>query len=93
MKIWYLTAISLTAVLFAVGCGSDENSSNGNNDGPEIGGQGEDIPAIEKDTVGFGVGKYDKEIREGRISVDSFYIFDNGQRRFLLRLFRLHANP
>ena len=81
MKIWCLTAIGFAAALFAVGCGSDGNPSNGNNNGPDIGGQGEDIPAIVNDTVGFGVGKYDKEIREGRISVDSFYIFDKGTWR------------
>ena len=36
---------------------------------------------IEKDTTGFGAGNYDKEIREGRVSHDTYYIFDNGAWR------------
>lgn len=31
---------------------------------------------IEKDTVGFGPGEYDREIREGKINHDAFYIFE-----------------
>ena len=33
--------------------------------------------AIEKDTVGFGRGLYDKEVREGQINFDTYYIFEN----------------
>ncbi len=36
---------------------------------------------IEKDTAGFGPGTYDKEIREGRVSHDTYYIFDSGAWR------------
>ena len=36
---------------------------------------------MEKDTAGFGPGTYDKEIREGRVSHDSYYIFDSGAWR------------
>ena len=36
---------------------------------------------IEKDTAGFGPGEYDKEIREGRVSHDTYYIFDSGAWR------------
>ena len=36
---------------------------------------------IEKDTAGFGPGAYDKEIREGRVNHDSYYIFDSGTWR------------
>lgn len=36
---------------------------------------------IEKDTAGFGPGAYDKEIREGRVSHDTYYIFDSGAWR------------
>ena len=36
---------------------------------------------IEKDTAGFGPGAYDKEVREGRVSHDSYYIFDSGAWR------------
>ncbi|MBR6453005.1 MAG: histidine phosphatase family protein [Fibrobacter sp.] len=32
--------------------------------------------AIEKDTAGFGPGEYDKEVREGRVNHDSYYIFE-----------------
>ena len=32
---------------------------------------------MEKDTAGFGPGTYDKEIREGRVSHDTYYIFDS----------------
>lgn len=31
---------------------------------------------IEKDTAGFGPGAYDKEVREGRVSHDTYYIFE-----------------
>lgn len=34
---------------------------------------------IEKDTIGFGPGKYDKEIREGQINIGTFYIYENSQ--------------
>ena len=36
---------------------------------------------MEKDTAGFGPGTYDKEIREGRVSHDTYYIFDSGAWR------------
>lgn len=36
---------------------------------------------MEKDTVGFGVGEYDKEIREGRVIHDNYYIYDAGTWR------------
>ena len=36
---------------------------------------------IEKDTAGFGPGAYDKEVREGRVSHDSYNIFDSGAWR------------
>ena len=36
---------------------------------------------MEKDTVGFGPGEYDKEVREGRVIHDNYYIFDNGAWR------------
>jgi broad specificity phosphatase PhoE len=36
---------------------------------------------IEKDTAGFGPGAYDKEIREGHVSHDTYYIFDSGAWR------------
>ena len=36
---------------------------------------------IEKDTAGFGLGNYDKEIREGHVSHDTYYIFDNSTWR------------
>ena len=36
---------------------------------------------IEKDTAGFGPGEYDKEIREGRVNHDTYYIFDSGTWR------------
>ena len=36
---------------------------------------------MEKDTAGFGTGTYDKEIREGRVSHDTYYIFDSGTWR------------
>lgn len=32
--------------------------------------------AIEKDTAGFGVGLYDKEIREGKVNYGSYYIYE-----------------
>ena len=83
MKIWNLTAIGFAATLFAAGCASDESPASPNDigSGNKPIEQDENLPAIAIDTVGFGVGKYDKEIREGRISVDSFYIFDNGTWR------------
>ena len=31
---------------------------------------------IEKDTAGFGPGEYDKEVREGRVNHDAYYIFE-----------------
>ncbi len=31
---------------------------------------------IEKDTAGFGPGTYDREVREGRVSHDTYYIFE-----------------
>lgn len=37
--------------------------------------------AIEKDTAGFGAGEYDREVREGRVNHDNFYIFDSGKWR------------
>lgn len=37
--------------------------------------------AIEKDTAGFGAGEYDREIREGRVNHDTYYIFDSGKWR------------
>lgn len=37
--------------------------------------------ALEKDTVGFGPGEYDKEIREGLVNHDINYIYDNGKWR------------
>ncbi len=37
--------------------------------------------AIEKDTAGFGAGEYDKEVREGRVNHDNYYIFDAGRWR------------
>ena len=37
--------------------------------------------AIEKDTAGFGAGEYDREVREGRVNHDNYYIFDAGQWR------------
>ena len=36
---------------------------------------------MEKDTVGFGPGEYDKEIREGRVVHDNYYIYDAGAWR------------
>lgn len=36
---------------------------------------------MEKDTVGFGPGEYDREIREGRVIHDNYYIFDAGTWR------------
>lgn len=36
---------------------------------------------IEKDTVGFGEGEYDREIREGRVIHDNYYIYDAGAWR------------
>ena len=36
---------------------------------------------MEKDTVGFGSGEYDKEVREGRVIHDNYYIYDNGAWR------------
>ena len=50
MKIWYLTAIGFAAALFAVGCGSDGNPSNGNN-GSENGGQNEPVSQFDSLTV------------------------------------------
>ncbi|WP_290725662.1 histidine phosphatase family protein [Fibrobacter sp. UBA2449] len=37
--------------------------------------------AIEKDTAEFGAGEYDREIREGRVNHDNYYIFDGGKWR------------
>ena len=37
--------------------------------------------AIEKDTAGFGPGEYDREVREGRVNHDNYYIFDAGSWR------------
>ena len=37
--------------------------------------------ALEKDTVGFGPGAYDKEIREGRVNHETSYIYDGGKWR------------
>ena len=37
--------------------------------------------AIERDTAGFGPGEYDREVREGRVDHDSYYIFDAGKWR------------
>ena len=31
---------------------------------------------IEKDTIGFGPGKYDKEIREGLVNTGNFYLYE-----------------
>ena len=36
---------------------------------------------MEKDTAGFGQGDYDREIREGRVIHDNYYIFDKGAWR------------
>lgn len=35
---------------------------------------------IEKDTVGFGAGEYDGQIRSGKINADKSYIYDQGKR-------------
>ena len=37
--------------------------------------------SMEKDTVGFGAGAYDKEIREGRVNHETSYIYDSGKWR------------
>ena len=37
--------------------------------------------AVEKDTAGFGPGEYDREVREGRVNHDNYYIFDAGNWR------------
>ena len=37
--------------------------------------------AIEKDTAEFGAGEYDREVREGRVNHDNYYIFDGGKWR------------
>ena len=37
--------------------------------------------SMEKDTVGFGPGAYDKEIREGRVNHETSYIYDGGKWR------------
>ena len=37
--------------------------------------------AIERDTAGFGPGEYDREVREGRVNHDNYYIFDSGKWR------------
>lgn len=37
--------------------------------------------ALEKDTAGFGPGAYEKEIREGRVNHEIFYIYDGGKWR------------
>lgn len=37
--------------------------------------------AIEKDTAEFGAGEYDREVREGRVNHDNYYIFDAGNWR------------
>ena len=36
---------------------------------------------IEKDTAGFGPGESNKEVREGRVNHDTYYIFDSGTWR------------
>ena len=36
---------------------------------------------MEKDTAGFGAGEYDREIREGRVIHDNYYIYDSGAWR------------
>ena len=36
---------------------------------------------MEKDTAGFGPGAYDREIREGRVIHDNYYIYDSGAWR------------
>ena len=36
---------------------------------------------LEKDTTGFGPGAYDREVREGRVIHDNYYIFDKGAWR------------
>ena len=36
---------------------------------------------MEKDTVGFGEGEYDREVREGRVIHDNYYIYDAGAWR------------
>ena len=36
---------------------------------------------MEKDTVGFGAGEYDREVREGRVNHDNYYIYDSGSWR------------
>lgn len=35
--------------------------------------------AFEKDTAGFGAGEYDREIREGNINYDKFYIYESAK--------------
>ncbi len=37
--------------------------------------------SMEKDTIGFGSGAYDKEIREGRVNHETSYIYDSGKWR------------
>ena len=37
--------------------------------------------SMEKDTMGFGPGAYDKEIREGRVNHETSYIYDGGKWR------------
>ena len=37
--------------------------------------------SMEKDTAGFGLGEYDKEVREGRVMHDNYYIYDAGAWR------------
>lgn len=39
---------------------------------------------IEKDTAGFGPGEYNKEVREGRVNHDSFYIFETATNAWRL---------
>lgn len=36
---------------------------------------------MEKDTAGFGPGEYDREVREGRVIHDNYYIYDAGTWR------------
>lgn len=39
---------------------------------------------IEKDTAGFGPGEYNKEVREGRVNHDNFYIFETATNAWRL---------
>ena len=55
MKIWNLTAIGFAAMLFAVGCASDESPASPNDigSGNKPIEQDENLPAIAIDTVGL----------------------------------------